>query len=371
MRLASLLFLAAMAFAASAGSNRWTESAPPAICGYGMCTGVASIAIDPFDSQLLYVITGGAVPIETGEWVSNPGLWRSSDGGATWTHVGAGSLLEKELDSPLVLRIARSNPRVFYVIARSTFYRSIDAGETWTKTELPKSYGDNVDVIVDPLDANRVYVEQNAVCTKPGCAGGVYRSDDGGRNWKLTGLEHRYHTLMAIDPSNRAVLYAIGGGRLHQTTNSAGSWKDITPASPADLKVTGIAVDPTNSSTLYITAGSLSVGLSYFMKTLDGGRTWRSVREFDGYSGFKTIITVDPKQPSQLLATTYCGGITRSIDGGETWTPLNDGLSVFATPEIAFAGDGRTFHAIVGRDSRVGSLYHFSLDAPRRRSVRY
>lgn len=342
-----------------AGNNRWTVGGPPpAECEphlVNRCTEVTSIALDPFDDNIQYVtmMSGKAdtpLPI---------GLWRTSDGGATWTRLITPHT--NSSDELVKVEVSRTNPSTLYLLTEGGLYRSADGGETWSGSTLPDDFRDSTDLAVDPRNDNLLYVSKENFCLFGGCnGGGVFRSDDGGRHWREAGLDKQRTERLAVDPRDSSALYAITDGRLFQTTNRGGSWKNITPPGAS---VSSVVVDPLVSNTLYATNGTFSNWGTGVFKSIDRGRTWTLLQSENFADGWAQIITSD-LTGTQFLTTAGFGRLLRSVDNGATWSRLSTGQESGAV-QIVVGKSGTDFHGVF----EDGLVMHYSISYPRRRSA--
>ncbi len=155
-------------------------------------------------------------------WVAamGRGVYKSTDDGATWTLKNRG-ITQNE---PFAWRLARAGDGTLYVaIARRSedgsigtsgdgaLYKSTDGAESWTPVRLPAPVNGPNGITVDPRDPNRLYLAAWTRATgMHGTGGGIFLSEDGGKNWKdvLDRDQHVYD--VTIDPRNPAILYASG-----------------------------------------------------------------------------------------------------------------------------------------------------------------
>lgn len=168
-----------------------------------------------------------------------------------------------------------------------------------------------------------------AVAYAAAAHGGVWKTTDGGVSWiPLTdGLSSLASGALAIDPTNDAVIYyATGeqheafdsyfGDGLFKSTDGGANWVKIATRAQIGDYVARIAVHPETPSTLYAAS---SRGL---LLSLDGGLNW-SVREGADWA-FDLLI--HPTNPDVLYGTVHANGVYKSVDAGQTWTPLAGGL---------------------------------------------
>jgi photosystem II stability/assembly factor-like uncharacterized protein len=237
--------------------------------------------------------------------VNNGGVWRTDDYGRTWQPI----FDDQPTGSIGTLAVAPSNPAVIYVgsgeglqrpdlSVGDGIYKSTDGGKTWQHLGLRDGQQIGA-IIIDPKDANRLFV---AVLGHPYGANserGVYRSTNGGQSFeKVLGKDENTGAIaLAFDPLNAQTIYAdLWSARQGPWEN--GAWQGPT-------------------SGLY--------------KSTDGGATWRQLTK-----GLPTIeqglgrigFTIAPGDANRLYATVdaapQSGGLYRSDDGGESWRRMSD-----------------------------------------------
>ncbi len=310
---------------------------------------IFSLTIDPNNTDRLWAGTQGE-----GE---DFGVFRSDDGGASWTLKVNGITLGT--DAGLVFRgftVQPGNSSVVYAQAevpttvdgrefnrtKGRIYKTTDAGENWNLIWQ----GDNLCryLIVHPTNSNILYASTgifdreafNSDCGA-GVAGGVgvLKSTDGGTNWTQinTGLTSLYVGSLRMHPSNPEILFAATGNNacstsgsegLFRTTNGGTSWTKVISA----YTMTTVNFSPSNSDMVY--AGS---ELAFF-RSSDGGETWETFGREEGVwgppgvrAGFPIDVTVDPDDPNLLYANNYGGGVFKSTDGAETWLSWSAGYT--------------------------------------------
>jgi photosystem II stability/assembly factor-like uncharacterized protein len=277
------------------------------------------------------------------------GLYGTTDGGATWTALTNGF---PPLTNIFALGIAPSSHSTIY--AGTAYgggigvFKSTDRGASWTP--LPSGIP-NTDVralVVDPTDANVVYRSDYSV--------GISKTTDGGLHWTLV-LPVRAVVAFAIDPTAPGTVYAcletdsysVKGGLL-KTTNGGATWAH-SDSGLDGLVVRTLAIDPRSSSRLY--AGStpnpevpppLPAYSGVFLSS-DGGTTWRPSSQHFALARFSTV-TLDPRIPSTIFLDAM-----RSTDGGITWRPVDvnakffvfdprNASTVYAGPPLSKSTDG-------------------------------
>jgi photosystem II stability/assembly factor-like uncharacterized protein len=279
--------------------------------------------------------------------VNNGGVWKTTDYGRTWKPI----FDDQPTGSIGDIAVAPSNPQIIYVGSGEGLplrpdlsvgdgvYKSTDGGKTWRNVGL----GDGQQIgsiIVDPKDANRVFV---AVCGHPfgpNETRGVYRSLDGGETWQkvLYKDENTGAIQVAFDPANPQVVYADlfevrhgpwengqwqgPGSGLYKSTDGGATWKQLTNGLPTfeqGLGRIGIGIFQSNPNVIYATVeANQQTGGIY--RSDDAGESWRRVssdpRTWGRGSDFAEI-KVHPKDPD----TVFVGNIAsyKSTDGGKTF----------------------------------------------------
>jgi photosystem II stability/assembly factor-like uncharacterized protein len=191
-------------------------------------------------------------------------------------------------------------------------FSSSDEGGHWQLLSRVGAGQDDVitHIIVDSRNANRLYA---STWTLYSGGGGVYRSDDGGRNWNIIALAHETVRALAQSPTNPKLFLAGSLTGVYRSEDDGATWTKITPDHHADLKnFDSVAFDPKDNNIIY--AGTYHLP----WKTADGGKTWFPiVKGMIDDSDVMNII-VDPASPDNVHAVA-CSGIYHSSNGGTTW----------------------------------------------------
>jgi photosystem II stability/assembly factor-like uncharacterized protein len=303
---------------------------------------VSAIACSRTDPNLYYV--AGA----------DGGVWRTNDAGTTWTpltdHMPTSAIGALALD-PRDENVLYAGTGEANYANHSRYglglYKSTDGGNTWTLLAADTFAGRTfARIIVHPLNSQRLYAAIGraggfpalaAAKGHPGRNGpvGIFRSDDGGVTWtQLTnGLPDEVATDLAINPASPDILYAaIGnifgsnGNGLYKTTDGGDSWTRLSGgvlSYPTYLGRMSVAVAPSQPDRLYVlitrpanTAGDgASVRAAY--RSDNGGTTWSNVLVPSiqaTYGWYLSVVTVHPSDPNIV----FMGGVTlvRSVDAG-------------------------------------------------------
>lgn len=334
---------------------RWAHAGPMARAGR-----VADVAVDP--EGIVFAATAAG------------GVWSSEDGGLTWAPSWPAELTQAmgsiagASDGTIYAGTGDPVPtRAFAVSEGSGVYRSTDGGASWEGVGLEES-GSIGRIAADPTDPDRIFAAAAGSLFLPGGERGLYRSTDGGESWALI-LAGENGSTGAIDVATidgRTVLAAtwerdgekLGGpgSGLHLSTDGGESWREVRlPGAKRDVGRIGVALAPSDPRRAYAIVSSdldgRAVGL---WRSDDRGRTWRrtpvapeSLNQslFGWWYG---RLWVDPVDPDRL----FVGGLSLmvSADGGETVEPV--GL-----PALAQEAPPISQHAMAWDLSRPGLVF--------------
>ncbi len=243
---------------------------------------ITAIRVHPNNPDIAYVAAIGHA------FGPNPerGVFRTTDGGKSWKNI----LFINDSTGATDLSIDPTNPRIMFAAmwkfqrspwgmeaggGRSGLWKSTDAGDTWTELTtnpgMPKAPIGKIGVAVSPANPRRIYASIEAKDT----LGGIFRSDDGGDSWTRTNGQQ----LFQVRP-----------------------WY-----------YSAVTADPSNENTLWVM--NLQV-----WKSIDGGKTFTRNRVPHGDTH---IMWVDPKNSDRLINGND-GGATVSLDGGKSWSAMNN-----------------------------------------------
>ena len=235
---------------------------------------ISAVRVHPTDPTVVYVAAQG----DRWKGTADRGIYRSRDGGASWTLVLKGS---NAFSGASDLTMDATNPRILYAsfwdhmrtpwMVRSGgegsgIWKSMDGGDSWTRltTGLPALMG-KIGISVSPADPERVYAIVEAE------RGGLYRSDDAGKSWAR-----------------------LSEDRLIQTR----SWYYMK-----------ITADPKNADVVWIMNAPV-------LKSIDGGRTFRVIQATHGDNHQIWINPLD----TRAMINSNDGGASISLDGGTSWS---------------------------------------------------
>ncbi|MDR3700540.1 MAG: glycoside hydrolase [Candidatus Sulfopaludibacter sp.] len=332
---------------------------------------IGAIAVAPSNPDVIYV--GSGAGIIRPDLAVGDGMYKSTDAGKTWTHLGL-------RDSQMIAHIDvdPKNPNRLFVAAlghpygpnpERGIFRSTDGGATFEKVLYKDEYVSGDDVRIDPGDPNTVYAalwQQQQGFYENGAFGGndggIFKSTDGGATWKqlTTGLPPILQANLAIAPSNPKIIYAMvaagsggggrgaetpaaggrGGGRggrggggaigFYKSTDGGEHWflatedpritetgsqrhppdnRPLARIGGGDLPT--ITVDPKDDRVVYSCS-------TVFWRTEDGGLTWAAVRGAPGGDDYQKSW-INPNNPNILLVVSDQGGVV-SANRGESWS---------------------------------------------------
>jgi photosystem II stability/assembly factor-like uncharacterized protein len=343
----------------------------------GLLAGLRWRDVGPMRGGRTYGVAGHADQPDTFYFGSvGGGVWKTENAGRTWIPIADEGI---PIGSIGAIAVAPSNPNVIYVGTgepdiRSQhsygigMFKSTDAGKSWTHIGLDAT--EHIGrVVVDPANPNRVYVAALGRVYGPNPDRGLYRSTDGGANWKkilfkTNDPENVGAIDIALDPKNPRVLYAslwatrrppwsvyapsnMPGGGLYKSTDGGDTWKQLTGGLPDDEFVgkIGIAIAPSNPNRLWAVVDHIGAavpparvgrgaagpapappaprGSGGLYVSDDAGAHWKLVNSENrlwGRGWYFGGIAVDPKNPDRAYVINTATYMT--TDGGKTFIPI-------------------------------------------------
>jgi photosystem II stability/assembly factor-like uncharacterized protein len=258
---------------------------------------VGDITIDPQNPATIYTSVAGYI-------------FKSLDAGATWNQVAGWSGLR-------ILAIDLRNQGTFYVSGGAgrpgVVLKSSDGGATWQVVNVgTRIDGPPVLLAIDPHNADTMYA---AGLAGPNPTVAVFKSTNGGATWSAiaSGISDSGVSGLVIDPKNTSTLYITTVPGVVKSTDGGRNWNMMNSGLSACCRGP-VVIDPQNPATLY--TGRID-GLIY--KSTNGGRSWTALTLHAG------ALTIDPQNSNTLYAGTISGA-SKSTDGGATWTAINSGL---------------------------------------------
>lgn len=296
---------------------------------------IGALAVDPNDFDVLYVGTGEANPGGGSVAYGGDGVWKTTDGGASWTHLGLtdtryiGRIAIDPSDADNVFVAAMGN--LFSKNVDRGVYRSTDAGQSWTKVLYVSDSTGCVDIAIDPGTPTRVFATMWERIRMPesrnygGPTSGIWRSEDGGSNWgELTsGLPTSAGRIgVAVAPSNPARVYAVYADEtgffdgFYRSTDNGDTWSLRAAAGIGTFYSSfgwwfgRLWVDPGAAGTVWADGVLL-------YKTTNGGASFSDVTSsmhVDHHAQW-----INPNN-TQVMLKGNDGGLYRTTNGGSSWS---------------------------------------------------
>lgn len=297
----------------------------PVFDAFGGSVSIGDIALAPSDPNIVWVGTGEPNNRQSSTW--GDGIYRSLDGGATWTHTGLrdthhiGRIVIHPRDPSIVFVAALGH--LWGPNAERGLYRTRDAGRTWQKVLTVDENTGVVDVAIDN-DGRTVYAATyqrrrrgfGFVGGGPGSA--LWRSLDGGDSWQKLGgglpggVTGRIG--IAIARSRPDVVYAVVENRqggIFRSDDRGSSWHKMNALNPRPMYYSQIRVDPTNPDKVWVLGTNLHL-------SIDGGKTFRTDSTLDRIHVDNHALWIDPSNPDHLMLGND-GGVHFTWDGAKNW----------------------------------------------------
>jgi photosystem II stability/assembly factor-like uncharacterized protein len=305
----------------------------------------SEIAIAPSDTSVIYVGTGE--PNSRNSISPGAGVFKSTDGGRTWTYSG---LRETQVIGRVLVH--PTNPDVVWVAAlghawgpnrERGVYKTTDGGKTWRQVKFVSDHAGFVDIALDPANPNTLFatawerVRGPYFLTSGGPGSGLWKSTDGGEHWsevKGHGLPTTTwgRSAVAVAPSNPSDVYLL----VEADSNP-------NPESVRRARQRGYVPDTSK-------AQELQSGL---FRSTDGGQTWTRMNSENNRPFYYSQLRVDPKDPDRVywLSTSF----RFSNDGGKTYRTVGQGIHT--DYHALWIDPNDPDHYVVGEDGGVAQTY--------------
>ena len=316
------------------------------------------------------------------------GLWKTTDGGATWAPVTDGQIRSSSVGA---VASAESNPDIVFIgmgescirgniMPGDGVYKSSDAGKTWTHVGFSDS--DAISKIrIHPANADIVFVADFGRYGKASDERGVFKSADGGKTWKKVLFRDGRTGAVDVefDRKNPSVMFAAlweayrveyqmssggPGSGLFKSTDGGETWKEITrnPGLPAGLvgKIS-VSVSGADSSRVYALVENEHGGL---FSSDDAGATWKLINEGRNIrqrAFYYTHVFADPNNKDTVYALNTSA--FRSTDGGKTLA--NIGAGTHGDHHDLWIDPDDSNHVMIGNDGGGAITYNMSANQQR------
>lgn len=293
---------------------------------------IGALAVAPSDSNVIYAGSGEA-DMRSSISYGN-GMYKSTDGGKTWTHIG----LEDSRQIGRIVVDPRDSNKVFVAALGHAYgpnqergvFRSKDGGKSWQKILFHDENTGAIDVAFEPSNPKTIYASLWQTRRPPwsiyppsnGPGSGLYRSNDGGDHWeRVTGqglpTERLGRIGIAFAPSNPRRIYLIVDakeGGLYRSDNGGQSWQSVSK----DPRIWQrgwyfgeVSVDPKDPDTVYVLNTAT-------YQSRDGGKTFAAFKGAPGGDDYHELW-IDPDEPRRMVLSCDQGAIV-TRNGGETWS---------------------------------------------------
>ena len=299
---------------------------------------VGAIGLSDSDPNTIYVGMGES-PIR-GNVSHGDGVYKSTDGGKTWKHIGL-----EDTRQISRIRVHPKNPDIVYVAAQGHVwapnadrgvFRSKDGGKTWQKVLFRSDKAGACDLIIDPTNPNVIYAGFWEVYRKPwtlesgGPGSGIFKSTDGGDTWteitRNPGLPKGTLGIVGVtvSPANPDRLWAIveaEDGGVFRSDNGGKTWTKTNEQRNLRQRAwyySRIYADPKNADTVYV----LNTGL---YRSNDGGRSFSGIGVPHGDNH---DLWIAPEDSNRMIESND-GGANVSFNGGKSWSEQDQPTAQF------------------------------------------
>lgn len=327
---------------------------------------VADIAVDEANPSTFYV------------GFASGGIWKTTSQGMSWTPV----FDDQGTASIGALSLAPSNPNVIWVGTGEPqnrqsspwgegVYRSMDGGRTWTHKGL-RDTRHIAGISIHPRDPDVVYVAAAGHLFGPNEERGVYRTRDGGETWeRVLYIDENTGAIdMAMDPGDPNTLFAAmyqrrrtpwgfsasgPGSGLYRTLDGGDTWHELTDGLPeGDKGRIGVDVYRRDGNIVYVRVESSGEGRGVYRST-DRGETWEKRSGQNPRPMYFGMIRVDPNDPERV----YLGGVSLGVseDGGRTWWQRDGAQNIHVDHHALWIDPNDSEHLILGSDGGISSSF--------------
>src|SRR5580692_1168908 len=296
----------------------------------GDSSSIGAIAVAPSNANVIWAGTGESDI--RGDMVTGDGVFKSTDAGKSWNYAG---LRDTRTTSAIV--IDSRNSGIVYVASMGHafapdsnrgVFKTVDGGKTWTKVLFVNEATGAIALSMDPTHPATLYAAMWQAQRQPwrlvsgGAGSGLYKTTDGGAHWMNLSRNPGYPSGVlgrlgvAVSPSNPRVVYSIvqaKAGGIFRSADGGATWRrtnDDMELRQRAFYYMSVFVDPKNPNVIYVP------NVQGLWLSRDAGRTFRALRPPHGDNH---IVWIDPHNPKILLEGND-GGATVSTDGGETWS---------------------------------------------------
>jgi photosystem II stability/assembly factor-like uncharacterized protein len=308
------------------GGQEWF----PVTDGKITCSSIGAVAVAETNPDVVYI--GGGETQLRGSITQGDGVYKTTDGGKTWRHLGL-----KETQAVSRIRVHPTNPDIVYVAALGHPYgdndergvfKSTDGGLSWKKVLFGSAKAGAADLVIDRTNPSVLYASTWQVYRKtwkmwgggPDCK--LWKSENGGETWTELSRNPGFApaplgkigiTVSPADPKRLWAIVESNEGGVYRSDDGGATWKKTNEERKLRQRAfyySRIYADPFDRETVYC----LNVD---FWKSTDGGVTFD--QEINVPHGDNHDLWIDPNNPQRMITSNDGGGCV-SVNGGKTWT---------------------------------------------------
>lgn len=336
---------------------KWRSIGPALMSGR-----ISDLAVNPKNQSEYYV------------GVASGNVWKTSNNGTTFEPIfdnyGAYAIgcLVLDPNNPFVLWVGTGENNHQRALGYGDgVYKSIDGGKSFKNMGLKDSRQIGK-IVIDPRNSNIVFVAAEGSVWGPGGDRGLYKTIDGGKNWKkvLNISENTGVNNIIYDPRNPDVMYAtseqrrrhvhtkISGGpesAVYKSYDAGETWEKIMSGLPSvDIGGMGIDISPVNPDIIYLIVEAAENSGGFFRST-NRGATWEKMSTHSAQGQYYNEIFCDPKDVDKVYSAETVTQVT--VDAGKTWTAVGNNQR-HVDDHVVWIDPCDTKHIMIGGD---GGLY--------------
>ncbi|MFC1726191.1 putative Ig domain-containing protein, partial [candidate division KSB1 bacterium] len=318
-----------------------------------------------------FTTASGNSPVAyAGTW--GGGIYKTADFGQAWNRIEA-----EEVFSAAAIAVDPVNPQIVYAADRSKplLYKSSDGGETWSEYfDAGLDYRRLMCITIDPSNSSILYVGAMKM-GGPGMLGGTFKIING-VSYDINGSLPKVPLAITVDPGTPDIAYTVlHESGVYRSTNGGTTWTNISGQSSGlpESGFNNLIIDPNDSNTLFLTGGCdvrfstfESAGLdpdsvNSVYKSIDGGQTWTNIGGgmLGAQSGAVKSLNFYNGNSDQIYLGTE-NGVYFTTDGGENWQkssglPYNTlgGISISSNTIYAFTNGAGLFTGQINPDNSI------------------
>jgi hypothetical protein len=316
---------------------------------------IGAVAVAPSNSDIVWVETGEANNMRSSSW--GTGVYKSTDGGKTWS----GAMLPKSQHIGRIVVDPR-DPSVVYVAAMGPLwssggerglFKTTDGGKTWTNTKQISANTGFTELMLDPSNPDVLYAaslerERREYGFLPaGLESGIWKTRDAGKTWtQLAGglpTGELGRIGLAVCRSKPSTLYAVIHAKgpangIYRSDDTGSTWRLVNGVNSTSWYYSQVRCDPSDPEHVI----SLS---ATSRESFDGGKNWATFAQGNGVHGDHHALWINPETPEQMILGTD-GGLNISWDHGRTWSHVEN---IVAAQFYAIAvDDAQPFYNVYG-----------------------